>query len=431
MTAIDQATIAAPGIPLDILESLLREHLADQTAVIVDHTSAPFAHQGTNDSTTFERVSFAWARPRSWHDSHATTWIIKHWKAGGARDGGLGISQPREVLAWEQGWLRPAALPAGIAVPFVGARRSPDGSQAWLAMHDVSTELSAYPRLGLTGEQVLSRAKVILARLARFHVLWEQPARQAELRMAAWLRRPQEYLWELAPTYARALGRTPAAGVPPGASAPLVWEGLAADLEAFLETLPVFQRQLWEELLVDRQFLMETLLDYPQTLLHHDLDDRNIGLRWPGGAVGQPARHEPSELVLIDWEWMATGPAAIDVARIIQFMPVVLEPGAAAPQAFWNNELADYYFARYRADGGACADPASWRRVYGLALIAQSVRQMPFTHGRMLRGIRGEVPLPQIVGVPEDIVREKLLTGLPVMQKMVELAAREVQRWLG
>jgi len=409
----------------------LREHLADQTAVIIDHTSMPFPHQGTNDSTTFERVTFTWARPRFWQDSHATTWIIKHWKAGGARDGALGISQPREVLAWEQGWLRPAAMPAGMVVPFVGARRSPDGSQAWLAMHDVSTELSAYPRLGLSGAQVLSRAKVILARLARFHVLWEQPTRQAELHASPWLRRPQEYLWDLAPTYTQALGRSPSAYVPPGASAPPSWDGLAADLEAFLETLPVDQRRLWEELLVDRQVLLQALLPYPQTLLHHDLDDRNIGLRWSGGGASQSTAHEPSELVLIDWEWMATGPAAIDVARIIQFLPVVLAPGAAAPQAFWNNELADYYFARYCADGGACADPASWRRSYGLGLVAQSIAQMPSTHGRMLRGIRGEVPLPQIVGVSEDIVREKLLSGLPVMQKMVELAAHEVQRWLG
>jgi hypothetical protein len=428
--AIDQEPIASPAIPIDILESILREHLADHTAIIIDHTSTPFAHQGTNDSTTFERVTFTWARPYAWLDSHATTWIVKHWKAGGARDGALGISQPVEALAWEQGWLRPSALPAGIVVPFIGVRRSPDGSQAWLAMTDISTELSAYPRLALSGEQVISRAKAILARLARFHALWEQPDRQAELQASRWLRHPQEYLWDLAPTYARALGRPPAKGAPLGASAPPVWDGLAADLGVFLEALPADQRRLWEDLLIDRQVLVEALQPYPRTLLHHDLDDRNIGLRWSHSGEDQPSARQPSELVLIDWEWMATGPAALDVARIVQFLPVVLAMGAAAPQAFWNNELADYYFARYRADGGVSADPALWRRSYGLALIAQSVAQMPFTHGRMLRSIRGDLPLPQIVGVSEELTRQNLRAGLPVMEKMVELATREVQRWL-
>jgi hypothetical protein len=420
------------GVPINILESILRDHLADQAAVITACISAPFPHQGTNDSTAFFRVTLSWERSKPPMGSQTATWIIKHWKAGGMRDSSQGITQPHEVLAWEQGWLRPDALPAGMVVPFIGARRSPDQSEAWLAMVDVSTELSAYPRLGLSGDQVISRAQTILTRLAHFHAMWEQPERQAKLLACPWLRHPQAYLWDLAPTYAHALGRSPAAQVPPGASAPPAWDGLAADLAAFFEVLPAGQRQLWEDLLIDRQALVQALEPYPQTLLHRDLDDRNIGLRWPSGAAGEeaPALARP-DLVLIDWEWMAVGPAAVDVARIIQFLPVVLMPGAAAPAAFWTNELADYYFARYRAAGGKCVDAAAWRRSYGLALVAQSMAQMTFTHGRMLRGIRGEIPLPQIVGVSEELVRQNLRAGLPVMEQMVELVVREAQCWLG
>ena len=105
---------------------------------------------------------------------------------------------------------------------------------------------------------------------------------------------------------------------------------------------------------------MKGLASHPQTLIHNDLDDRNIGLRWPDGAVAGSAALEQPDLVLIDWEWMALGPAAIDVANIIQRLPVMIAPGRPIPPAFWTNELADYYFLYYRAAGGKCADAARW-----------------------------------------------------------------------
>jgi hypothetical protein len=404
-----RATAAPPtGVPVTILEALLRDHLADQTAIITARTSTPLAHQGTNDSSTFFRVTFSWALPNSALDSHTSTWIIKHWKAGGLRDSALGITQPREILAWERGWLRSAALPAGMIVPFISAWRAPDNTEAWLAMADVSTELSAYPRMGLSGDQVLSRAQTILARLAQFHAMWEQPERQAELHASAWLRRPEGYEWEMALT-----------------------EGLSANLDAFLAGRPADERRLWEHLLLGRHALMEGLASYPQTLLHNDLDDRNIGLRWPDGdAMTGSVALDLSDVVLIDWEWIALGPAAIDVANIIQRLPVMLTPGSPIPEAFWSNELADYYFENYQAAGGTCADVAGWRRSYGMALVAQGVAQMPFIHGSMRRAIRGEIPPPQIVGVPEAIIRQNLRAGLPMMEKMEELVIREARRWL-
>src|SRR5215218_10218235 len=97
------------GVPIAILEALLRDHLAEQAAFITACTSTPLDHQGTNDSNTFFRVTFSWSLPNSASalGGHAATWIIKHWKAGGVRDSALGIVQPREMLAWERGWLRP------------------------------------------------------------------------------------------------------------------------------------------------------------------------------------------------------------------------------------------------------------------------------------------------------------------------------------
>jgi hypothetical protein len=416
---IDQHIETSTDIPIDILESLLREHVVDETAVITTCDIAPFANQGTNDSSTFYRVTLSWtlANPST---EASTTWIIKHWKAGGVRDVGLGITQPLDMLAWEQGWLRRDALPRGIVVPFIGTRRSPDHTQTWLAMADVSAELSTYSRMSLTADQAIRRTRIILARLARLHALWERPEQQAKLQACSWLRRPDRYLWDMAATYANALGRTPVAS--PGASAPPVWEGLSADLDAFLDARPADEQRLWEYLLIDRSALVEGLVDYPQTLLHNDLDDRNIGLRGLDS--------DAPDLVLIDWEWIGVGPAAIDVANIVLRVPIMIAPGAPLPEIIWGDEFADDYFARYRAAGGRCVDAAAWRRAYGLAVVAQGITQMPFIHGSLRRALRGDIPLPQIIGVPEEVIHRNLRTGLPMMERM-EQRVIDAARGLG
>ena len=45
----------------------------------------------------------------------------------------------------------------------------------------------------------------------------------------------------MASTYARALGRAPSTDTRPGTSAPPVWDGLSADLDAFLTARPAPQ----------------------------------------------------------------------------------------------------------------------------------------------------------------------------------------------
>jgi hypothetical protein len=305
-------------------------------------------------------------------------------------------------------------------------------------MTDVSTELAAFPRMGLLAEQVISRSQAILAHLARFHALWERPGRWSALQSATWLRRPESYLWDMAPTYARALGRLPHEEAPATASAPPVWDGLSADLDAFLTARPTDERRLWEHLLVDRQALVDGLTAYPQTLLHNDLDDRNIGLRWAKdrSALDQPdpfVSHRTS-LVLIDWEWLALGPAALDVANILQRIPVLImlgsPVGAVIPPVVWSDALLDGYFAHYRAAGGRCIDANGWRRACGLALIVQGLAQMPFMQGSLRRVIRGEIPPPQLTGIPPAVMRAHLQGGLPIMEQMEQRVIREARRWL-
>ncbi len=418
------------AVPVDVLEAILRAHVGDPTAVITACTGRPLPTQGTNDSTTVAAVTFTWMLPESACPSHTATWIVKHWRADGVRDRAAGISQPREVLAWEHGLLRAETLPDRVLVPVIGAQRSPDQTEAWLAMADVSADLAAYPRASLTSEQALRRTQQILARLAPFHAWWEHPDRQAQLRACPWLRRPETCLWDLAPTDALALGRPPVPDGLAGTALP-VWDGLSADLHAFLAWRPAADRALWESLLLDRRALVEALAPYPPTLLHGDLDDRNIGLRWAGGGAGPGASGaEGTTLVLIDWEWMGIGPAALDVAKLVLSVPVVIAPGAPIPQAVWTHALADDYYAHYCAAGGRCTDAAAWRRAYGLALVAHGVAQMPATFGNLVRTIQGELPPPPIVGVPDAVVRQHLTAILPLMDRMVELVTQEARQWL-
>lgn len=430
MTITTQPVGLTPSVPLDVLEALLAEHLGEPTTRIIDYSSTLIPHLGTNDSSIFFRVDLSWARAGRAAGAGQANWILKYWQAGGVRDSALGIAEPREALAWERGWLRPTVLPPGMRTPYIGAWRAPNNRAAWLAMADVTADLAAYTRMNLSGDQALGYTRAILARLAQLHALWQQPARQAELRACPWLRRPEATLWAMAPTYARALGRAPAAQVPPGTDAPAVWDGLAADLAAFLEARPADERRLWEELLTDRRPLAAGLATTPPTLLHNDLDDRNIGLRWPSHSTAIEVLQGAPEVLFIDWEWIGLGPAALDVANIIQRLPVLIRPGTPVPAAARIDELADHYFACYRTAGGQSIDPAEWRRSYGLATIAQGLAQMPHMHGRLRRTLHGEVAAPGIVGVSDAVMAEILGAGLPIMRQMEEHVLGAMQRWL-
>ena len=135
--------------------------------------------------------------------------------------------------------------------------------------------------------------------------------------------------------------------------------------------------------------------------------------------------------MLIDWEWMALGPAALNVAKVVGLLPLVIAPGSPIPEAAWTGELADEYFETYRAAGGRLADAAGWRRAYGLACVAHGLAQLPAAHGRLLRAVRGELPSPPVVGVPEEVVRRSLRAGLAPIERAADLVIREARRWLG
>lgn len=373
-------TLTVDAALAGIVQPCLREYRADPTARLLDLATGPLAERGCSGSV-LQRVQFCWSSTRG--GSGSATWVVKRWLPGGLGERLLGVDLPLEALGWEAGLLRPEALPPGVSTPIVGARRDAAGTGAWIVMEDIADALDRYSRTSaLQPPEAVARVSLVLDRLARLHSWWERPEQQAKLHACPWLVPTERFLWSEAGSCAVALGRVASSGMPPGSE---VTDEYRADLAALLAWLPAGDRAVFERLLYDRTPLEAILASAPRTLIHGDLDDRNLGLR---PASPRTVRDEdadaPSELVLIDWEWMGLGTPALDVARLWATFPAVCDRAQPCPEATFTGELLDFYLDRYHAYGGRQIDPRAWRRTCALAMLAHALSQVRFI-GSVLR----------------------------------------------
>ena len=377
--------LATETVPAEPLLAVLREHLAITTARITDLQVESVPSEGFSGNRLY-RAHIAWAGDGWAASSGSAAWMLKRWLPGGHSERLLGVDRPLEALAWEQGILRPEALPAGVVAPIVGAWRDPSGAAAWIVMEDVSASLREYSRnQPLPPTEAVARLKQVLDRLAQLHVWWEGPKQRAKLRRCGWLVPVERFLGCEAASYATALGRTPPAAMASGSP---VTDEFRADVHAFVDWLPAGDRPALQELLYRREPLVAALGALPRTLLHGDTDDRNIGLRHPAGhAAANGSTGVSPELVLIDWEWIALGPPALDVARLCGSAAAVCDQSQPRPEALFSHELPDYYFERYRGYGGRLADRDTWRRSFTLALLAGALIQVPFAGAMIRQGV--------------------------------------------
>ena len=417
---METTLVTTENVPEAVLLSILQQHLGDPNAQLKKATVSPFSNSGVSGNNSFYRADIEWATTNPMLPAGSANWLIKRWIPGGLNLAELHWSRPAEALAWQSGILRPESLPTGVKTPILGSVIDPGGELAWVAMQNVSKELMQYDRaVPLPSEQLVSRVKVILSHLARFHAIWEQPARQNTFDTMDWLLPYENYLWRRSDFYAAVLSID--AGGESGQTAPVSQED-ARNLQAFLEWLEPAERSILKELLVDRQRLVDRFAGLPCTLLHGDLDDRNIGLSWPSSGE--------SVLVLIDWERMSRGPASLDVAKMMILVPMLCLPGQPIPEACLSDELLDFYYENYTRAGGKQLDYATWHRSYDLALIAESVWPFPWALGNLLRTLRGEVPLPEIPGLPEAVVHLQASSSLERMRRMVDLVMGAINRCL-
>jgi hypothetical protein len=365
-----------------MVEPALRQQLADEGAVLTDLVVTPIPSDGFSGNRLY-RVRLSWAPGPRGTAPGAADWVVKRWHPGGHGEALLGVTRPLEALAWQQGLLRPGAMPAGVATPIIGAELQADGTGAWIVMEDVAAALAEYSReQPLPAPEALTRVKRVLDGLARLHAWWEQPAQQARLRGYRWLVSAEQFLRVEASACAAALGKpAPLARI----GQPAVTDEFRADVRAFLDWLPAGDRPVWENLLCDREPLVAAFRSFPQTLLHGDADDRNIGLRRvtrEPGAVGEAETAQ--EVVFIDWEWIGQGPPALDFARVWGTFAAVCALGSPPPACLSSGELPDHYFERYAAAAGKLTSSTTWQRSYPLAALAAALTQVAFV-GRMVR----------------------------------------------
>jgi hypothetical protein len=407
----------------DVVERMLRQQLGDQRAALTDLEIQPFrAASSYSGNNSHCRLQLAWTADHT-RSPGSADWIIKRWQPGGLFNQWMGVNQPQEALGWRDGLLRPEGLPAGVTVPYVGSKVSPDGTSAWTAMTDVSAELGEYSSAHpLPPEQVLVRVRHALDGMARLHAWWEQPAQQEKLAQCEWLTPWEWRVWTNAATYAYALDRQPAGGHGMGLPAT---EGRRANLRAFLDWLAPRDREMWTELLCDRRPLLAAIPDVPLTLLHGDPDQRHIGLRWLEG----PGT-ESSELVLIDWEATSRGLGAWDVKHLLLNVPSLCDPAQPCPDFCLSGELEDYYFERYLAEGGRSVTPELWPRAYELGGLVTLMESIPLGAGNRLRTLQGLVPPRHIEGLTEEEMLARTQAAWDRTQLTIERATRALRTYL-
>jgi thiamine kinase-like enzyme len=109
-----------------------------------------------------------------------------------------------------------------------------------------------------------------------------------------------------------------------------------------------------ERLLEEPQPLCDALDHYPHTLIHGDWRHPNLG--WLAGEAG-----EPDQTVLLDWQFAAAGPPAIDLARYLALNSALLPISKEEAIEFYRRQLAQGLGARY--------DERWWRPQLELGLL--------------------------------------------------------------
>jgi hypothetical protein len=300
-----------------------------------------------------------------------------------------------EALAWEAGLLAPSMLPDGMAVPYIGATADDSGDRAWIVMEDVSSEIDAVQECQ-AAEDKIELAKLVLDQVAHWHVLWEQPERQALLDEHPWLISQEQRLRCGADVYAICLGHEP---LNIKTTTQPMSQAICPPTRNFVQMLPESVRPIWERLVYRRDLLIEAAADLPQTLLHGDLGQHQTGLRGGNGAT---------EILLLDWEWIGQGSPAFDVRQFIEGVVFFDRAGEL------GNSLSDSYFDAYRAHGGTRMDRLTWEKAYALATIFEGVRVFPFIGGGSL---------------DEDTMFYGWLDEQGIRMKLDEVA-RAIETWL-
>ena len=374
-----------------MLQQIIQDHLNDDGANLTAINAEPMENNG-NGGNDFFKTEVAW---KSKGKESSSNWVIKQWHRGSPTAEAMNISLPLEVMAWDHDLVRKDGLPEGIEAPYVGVATNEDKSMAWMVMEDISKELNAF-NFPESTEKWLADAKYIFDRIACFHVHWEHPKRINELKKHTWLATQEAQLQMFASYYQQQLGQIPRIA---NEFPDEVYNRFRAATLAFIDWLPESDRGLWEEHICNRVSIIKAVSGLPQTLVHGDLDRRNIGLRLQG---------EKTTLLLIDWEFIGLAWPGLDIIRLVN----AVENVGASPKD--SQSLSDHYFESYLTHGGTRMDIDTWNRARDLAFVYECLRLCPFMIGMSLIN-------------PSQGGKNLTVTNL---KRRVERATGEIRKWL-
>jgi hypothetical protein len=214
----------------------------------------------------------------------------------------------RSVTLWQHGLYD--RLPAEIEHGVVSC--ATEGSGWAILMRDVEAALLPYARFdGADNEHILDAMAALHATFLALPDLADPMLGLCNLRHVYTFHSPQT-------------GRREAGG--PDGHPRLILEGWDM-LQTMIE--PDVKDVIYE-LLENPQPLCNALSRYPQTLLHGDWRQANLGL----------LRGEPTQVILLDWQLAAVAPPAVELARYLGTTSALLPISKEAAIAYYQQSLA-------------------------------------------------------------------------------------------
>jgi hypothetical protein len=324
----------------EYLTPIARKMLGDETVKVTSfelvHDPFEFPRFGEKE---FYEIPFHYKSAKGEGDSHLILRVMPKMDAVMML---TGDTEHRELKAFASGLFD--EVPESFRVPYLHVIDRPDRDQYWAFLEDVRPEMQA---LGMHAKCPDHIVRTILSGLAEFHAkFWER----REILDKPWLmslRRPVDYFYR---TIVDIID-----GMEDPAESTLYvterWPWLVEGVPNMLAGLPEDQRQAIDKLYRNPEGLLREVEAMPQTLLHYDFDNRNLGIEEYKG------KHRA---VVIDWEILGRGISASDVLRFMVYQQ---------PENL--DELIDFYLDELERHLGMKIDRTEWRRGYELGLIAE------------------------------------------------------------
>ena len=268
---------------------------------------------------------------------------------------GLGLEGGHER---ELALYRDADVVARRYMPHAVATRADESARIWAVLLEYISDATLVDTVDRPGEWTREHIDAAIDGMAALHAVWH--GRIDELRRQRWIGQVR--------TTARMKSMAPLWRARADHASPM--------FSAWANNSPALQHDL-----IDRIADWRPALDrMPQTLIHNDLNPRNLCLRPRGGR---------SILCAFDWELATIGAPVRDLAEFLCF---VLPPGVARDRV---DAMMDRHLCAFRAGARVAVDRGAWRASFGAALCELLVDRLSVY--AMVHRVKPQTFLPRVL----------------------------------